>query len=175
MASDLRRAIRDVVIVFVAFAVAGVVAGWLWHALWSPAPEAVGANIVGEPVFAADADFRGTGLYAAVAVVTGLVLGALCAWLFDRDEVVTLVAVLAGAFAAAWLMAWVGHGLGPPDPPDKVTRADQLEGLRDSLHAARTVIWTTLPAAAMAGFFVVLVTFAKRALGETSTQLEPTE
>ena len=46
-------------------------------------------------------------------VLAGLVLGALAAWLLDRSELVTLVAVVVGSVLAAYLMLRVGL---PPQP-----------------------------------------------------------
>ena len=55
-------------------------------------------------------------LCVAIALVAGLVLGLLCAWLFDRSELVTLAAVSAGSALAAYLMYRVGTHLSPADP-----------------------------------------------------------
>ncbi len=62
------------------------------------------------------AEFAGTGWYVVVAVVAGLVLGLVAGLLLDRDEIVTLVAVVVGSALAAWLMMKVGFHFRPPDP-----------------------------------------------------------
>ncbi len=150
-------------IVVVAFVAAGAAAGWLWHEIWAPAPEATGYIIdTGKPVFASESYIRATGIYALLAGGIGALLGAALAWFRDRDEVVTLISVAVGAVAGGWLMALVGSRLGPEDPPAKVTSNEQLAAVVNSLHAESVVIWTVMPVAAVAGSLAVLLTFAKR-------------
>ncbi len=101
-----------------AFAAAGALCGWLWYLLWTP-PEGVVIDHrwIPDPVEAGlRGEFLGTGWYVVVALVAGLLLGAGCAYLFDRAELVTLVAVCLGSALAAWVMLRVGLSLSPPDP-----------------------------------------------------------
>lgn len=163
------RAARDAVVVLAVFLVAGAAAGWLWHEIWAPAPEASGYFVsTGEPVFPSESYIRATGLYALIAGCLGAFLGAALAYLFDRDEVVTVLAVLVGAVAGGHVMAVVGNQLGPDDPPDRIAPPVDLSGIVDALHAEPAVIWTVMPAAAVAGAFAVLLTFGKRRVNADS-------
>jgi hypothetical protein len=105
-------------IILALFAAAGLVGGWVWWKLWSPAP----AGAVFEKQWYPQAteglmaEFAGTGWYVVVAIVAGLVLGIIAGLLLDRDEIVTLVAVVVGSALAAWLMLKVGLHFSPADP-----------------------------------------------------------
>jgi len=103
-------------VIVAAFAGVGALAGWLWFHLWD-VPEGV---VSGGQWFTNEAglrdDFSGVALYVMIAAPAGLVLGLLAAWLLDRSELVTLVAVVAGSVLAAYLMLRIGQHLSPPDP-----------------------------------------------------------
>ena len=106
----------DFLVVVVALAAAGAFCGLVWESLWHP-PQGVAFEKAwylqpeGLPL-----DFSATGLYVLVAVAAGLLVSIAVALVIERDELVTLVAVLLGSGLAAWLMYAVGHRLGPPDP-----------------------------------------------------------
>ena len=85
-------------------------------------------------------DFQGVAWYVAIALVAGLVLGMLTAWLFDRSELVTLVAVLVGSALAAYLMLRVGTHLSPPDPHELAKTAQDGDKLKGALRV--TVVGT---------------------------------
>ncbi len=120
--------------VLVAFAASGLVAGRLWYHLWD-APSGV---VSGGQWYTNEAglrdDFQGVALYVAISAVLGLVLGALCAWLLDRSEVVTLVAVLAGSVLAAYVMFRVGTHLSPSDPHVLAKTAQDGDKLKGALQ-----------------------------------------
>jgi hypothetical protein len=163
LASELRAGIRDALLVIGAFLVAGAAAGWVWHALWAPAPEATGYIIAtGKPVFASESYIRATGLYTVLAAGVGLVLGVVFAFLRDRDEVATLVGILVGAVVGGRLMAELGSWLGPEDPPARVTTNEELAQVVAALHAEELAIWTAMPVAALAGALAVYLSFVKR-------------
>jgi hypothetical protein len=95
---------------------AGALCGVLWFHLWD-----VPLGVVSDGKWYTDEaglrdDFAGTGLYVTIAVLAGLLLGALAAWVCDRSELVTLMAVAGGSVLAAYLMLRVGYHLSPPDP-----------------------------------------------------------
>jgi hypothetical protein len=102
--------------VIAVFAVVGALGGLLWYWLWD-VPQGV---VSGYEWYTSESglrdDFAGTGWYVAISVLAGLLLGALAAWLLDRFELVTLVAVVGGSVLAAYLMLRVGYHLSPPDP-----------------------------------------------------------
>lgn len=160
--SDRATLLRHVLIVLVVFVAAGLVCGWLWHAWWAPAPEAV---VVDERVFyEPDVEFRGTGLYMLVAALTGIALGLLFAFLFDHDEVTTLAAVVAGGVLAGLVMAWVGHVLGPENAAEVARRTPDFEKIDGDLHAGPLAAYVAFPGGAVLGDLAVLITFTRRRL-----------
>ena len=118
------------------FAAAGVGAGWLWFKLWDQ-PSGVVAQ---GQWFTSEAglrdDFQGVAWYVAISLLAGLVLGALTAWLFDRSELVTLAAVVAGSALAAYLMLRVGTHLSPADPHELARTAQDGDKLKGALEVA---------------------------------------
>jgi hypothetical protein len=120
-------------LVVAVFAAVGAGAGWLWHRLWDQ-PSGV---VSGGQWYTSEAglrdDFQGVALYVAIAVVAGLVLGLLAAWLLDRSELVTLAAVVVGSVLAAYVMLRVGSHLGPADPHELAKSAKDGTKLKGAL------------------------------------------
>jgi hypothetical protein len=116
------------------FAGVGALSGLLWYHLWD-VPNGV---VAGHQWYTSEAglrdDFAGVGLYVAISAVAGLLLGALAAWLFDRSELVTLLAVIAGSVLAAYLMFRVGYHLSPPDPDHLARTAEDGTKLDGALR-----------------------------------------
>ena len=149
--------LRDVVLVLTMAALLGVGCGVVWELWWTPP-----SGLVLEQVWYPDSDgvrqqFSGTGLYVVVGVAGGVVLGAVCAWLFDRVELVTLAAVAVGSALAGWLMFVVGTTLAPPDPTTVArTSADYTE-LPGTLEVDGDGPFVAFPAGAMTGLTVVFI------------------
>ncbi|MET1060516.1 MAG: hypothetical protein ABWX84_13025 [Nocardioides sp.] len=157
-----RRAtlVRQTLIVLVTFVVVAVVCAWIWHAWWAPAPTGV---VVDKKVYyEPDEEFRGTGLYMLIAAVAGLALGMLFQFLFERDEVATLAAVVAGGVIAGLVMAWVGHLLGPENAADVARRTADFEKIDGDLRAGPLAAYLAFPSGAVLGSVAVLVTFTRR-------------
>ncbi|MDN5893912.1 MAG: hypothetical protein L0H93_07770 [Nocardioides sp.] len=153
--------LRDPLIILATFVLAGLFCGWLWHHLWAPAP--TGLAFKGKMYFPDDTIFRGTGIYMLIAIVGGLVLGALLTWLLERDEVVTLVAVLVGAVLAGLVMGMLGSALGPESPQAAADALTKDPGnVTGNLTVAPLARWTCFPGAAIVGALLVLVTFTRR-------------
>ncbi len=146
MRSEHKTLIRDVLVVVVAFVIAGALGGWLWHHLWAPAPEGVVVEHVAH--FDDDADFRGTGLYLPIAAGIGLLLGLVITWVFERDEVVTLLAVAVGSLLGGLVMLWVGHTLGPESASEFAEGAKDWETVTGDLHAAWLPVLLSCPGGA---------------------------
>src|SRR5690242_2779780 len=107
-------------------AVLGVVAGVLWSQLADP----VVATRTAQGVASGESDLAkqvtSDGWFAAIGFVGCLLAGlALTVWR-RTDEVVTLLALVAGSLLAAWLCSWVGGVLGPD--PAAQTLADAAVG-----------------------------------------------
>jgi hypothetical protein len=117
-------------LVLALYAVAGVGGGYAWRYLWTP-PEGVarGGGWVPTPVEEGlQSDFSGVGWYVVVALVLGLALGALTAFVLDQAEILGLVVAVLGSAMTAYLVLTVGERLSPPDP-DRVAAesADETE------------------------------------------------
>ena len=135
------------------FAGAGVLSGWAWFRLWTP-PQGVVVDHQWFPNPAEAglrAEFAGTGWYVVVALVGGLLLGTLCAYVLDRSELATLVAVVIGSVLAAWLMLEVGVHLGPPDPQTLAGTAEDGTELPGHLEVARLSPKLSYPGGALLG------------------------
>jgi len=102
----------------------------------------------------------GTSLFALVALAGGVLLGAVCAWFFDRVELVTLAAVAAGSVLAAWLMFEVGTALAPPDPAAAASAARDYTELPGALEVEGTGAFVAFPAGALTGLAIVFIGLA---------------
>jgi hypothetical protein len=152
--------LRDVALVVVVAAVLGAGCGVLWEMWWTPP-----TGVVLDHVWYPDVDgvrqlFSGTGLYVVIGLVGGVLLGAGCAWLFDRVELVTLAAVAAGSVLAGWLMLEVGTALAPPDPAVAARTADDYTELPGTLEVEGDGAFVAFPAGAMTGLTVVFIGLA---------------
>lgn len=153
--------LREVLIVIGVFVLAGLFCGWLWHHLWAPAPKGLVFNHV--PRFEDDADFSGPGIYFLIAVGTGLLLGLVMTFVFERDELWTLAAVVVGAVAAGGVMAAVGIILGPDSAAAVAEDADNWAKVTGDLHVPVLTVLTSFPGGALLGSVIVLTCFTRRA------------
>ena len=165
--SPLHAVVRPIAVV-AAFALSGAVSGVLWEWLWEPPTGlVVSGRWVLEPA-GPDLAFSATGWYVVIAVTVGVVLSAAIGWVFPGRELVTLVAVVVGAFVAGWLMFRVGHALGPPDP--RVLAAGEADlvrlpadlrvagaGTRPSLLRPESSAFAAFPAGATLGLMAVFL------------------
>lgn len=135
-------------------ALLGVACGVLWEWLWEPPMGTVMNGTLHLDGAGLRSAFAGTGSYVLIAVVAGLLLGAVVAVLPSRDEVVTLLALLVGSVLAGWLMMVVGHALGPPDPEPRAEQLQDLERLPSDLEAPGSA-WVAFPSGALVGGLVV--------------------
>ncbi len=145
------------------FAAAGAAAGWLWYRLWD-VPSGV---VSGGQWYTSEAglrdDFQGVAWYVALSLVAGLVLGILTAWLFDRSELVTLAAVIAGSALAAYLMLRVGTHLSPPDPHELARTAQDGDKLKGALRVRSWAPKGTFTFGALVGLSLVYAVSIGRA------------
>lgn len=112
------------------FALAGIAGGYAWRYLWTP-PDGVARDGGWVPTPVEEGlqnDFSGVGWYVVVALVIGLALGALTAFVLDRAEVLGVLVALLGSALAAYLVLTVGERLSPPDPDEVAAEsADDTE------------------------------------------------
>jgi hypothetical protein len=169
---DRVRALRQVLLVLVAFAVAGALAGAVWEWVWTPP---TGVALGKEFLLDGDGlrgDFSGTALYVVVAAVAGLLVGVLVAVLSDRDELATLVVVAVGSVLAGWLMLRTGVALGPPDPGPLARSADDYTPLVDQLAVAGRSPFVAFPAGALLGLIVIFIGLSRRRSDPPAEQLQ---
>lgn len=116
--------LRSAVAIVAAYALVGLVAGFVWEWIWTPPTQIVQQH----QVFYADYAslrrvFTGTGLYVLVGGVASAALALVVTLLTRRHELVTLAAVLAGSVIAAVIMWRVGVSLGPANPATSAAHA----------------------------------------------------
>ena len=136
-------------------AAAGALAGVVWEWWWTPPSGIVAHHQWLQDESGLRGDFSGTGTYVVVALVTGAVVAAVIAAVLDGAELVTLVAVLAGAALAGWLMHRVGVALGPADPHHLATTAADGTELPGRLVVSGDSVRRAFPGGALAGLVVV--------------------
>jgi hypothetical protein len=148
---------RDALVILVTLAVLGVVAGVLWSQLAEP----VVATRTAEGVVSGEAELAkqvtADGWFAVIGFVGCLLAGlGLTAWR-RTDEVVTLVALVAGSLLAAWLCVQVGTLLGP-DPAASTLAGAAVGKTADNELAVHTwVVYLGWPFGAVVGSLLVLL------------------
>jgi hypothetical protein len=151
--------------VLAAFAVVGLVAGWLWERWATPPTGAVvdgswnlGRRVDGD-YLVGDTDslghaFEVVGTFVLVGAAAGLVLGVLVALLCRRSELVTLVVVAASSVLAVFLCYRVGLALGPSDPGVAASGSADGTMLSGDLAIDQLSPFVGLPLAALVGLTV---------------------
>lgn len=160
--TDLGRAVRQLLVVLAVTIGAGAVAGLVWEWLWTPPVGVVQHHRWVLDEAALRDDFSGTGTYIAVAAVAGVLVGALVALLFDRSELVTLVALVVGSVVAGWLMYRVGLAVGPADPRALARTAEEGAHLPGQLKVLGWSPFVAFPSGALVGLVVVFLGLSRR-------------
>jgi hypothetical protein len=157
-----RQAIPEIAAILVIFTVAGACCGVLWQWLWTP-PSGMAYHhqwlLDGHGL---TSDFAGTGLYAVIAALVGLVLGLVVTLVFDHDEVFALAALVLGAVAAAAVMWLVGTALGPADPHTVAKTAADFDPVLGDLRVHGKGPFLAFPLGALAGAAISLFFFTGR-------------
>lgn len=149
--------LRDVGLVLAVFALLGAVGGVVWELWWTPP---TGVVVDGEWVpdeSGLRGLFDGTGHFVVVALVTGVLSGAACAFFVDRVELLTLAAVAVGSVLATWVMLQVGTALAPPDPVVLARTAEDGQQLLGTLRVVGHGALVSVPVGALTGLVVVFV------------------
>lgn len=169
-----RRSVVEPVLVLVALAATGALAGVVWEWLWSPT-----IGVVVDHRWSAGTalglqhEFSGTGWYVVVAAVAGLLAGVGVTLVADRVPLVTLAAVVVGSVLASWLMLRVGVALGPPDPAEVARRAADGTRLPDQLSVAGRSPFIAFPVGALLGLVLVFIGLAARVPPQEARQSPP--
>ncbi len=154
--------LRDVLVVVGLCLLVGALLGLLWPHLVTP----VEVTKTDQGISTGEVDlslrFDNDAWFAILGGLAGLVLGAaLTVWRHTR-EMVTLLALVAGSFAAVWLMARVGHAVGPADPVSVLRNSPTGTTAPDMISVTSTGAYYMWPIGAVLGAFVVLVGFPGR-------------
>lgn len=109
--------VRTAVLVLLAYAVLGVVAGVVWEWIWTPPGQIIDRHQVLFDSYASlRRVFTGTGLYALVGGLTSALIALAVTTLTRGRELWVLLFVIIGSAIGAGLMWRVGTHLGPADP-----------------------------------------------------------
>jgi hypothetical protein len=154
--------LRQVVVCVVVLVLAGALAGVVWVWLWTPPTGVVVDQQWVQDESGLRGDFSATGSYVAVAAVTGLLVAVLLGVLFDRAEIVTLLAVLAGSVLAGWVMYRVGLALSPADPRSLADSAEDGTRLPGRLVVDGSSPFRAFPGGAMLGLVIVYFGLSRR-------------
>jgi hypothetical protein len=157
--SSLIRPLVVVVLVLVAYALVGVVAGIVWERVWTPPTEIVqGHKPYYQDYSSLRRVFSGTGLYVLVGAAASAVLALVVGLLSRRRELLTLLAVVLGSAIAALLMWKVGVRLGPDDPAAAAAKAADNTPLQGNLVVSGRSPYLIWPMTSL--FVLALVFFA---------------
>jgi hypothetical protein len=109
--------VRAVVLVLLAYAVAGAAAGAVWEAVWTPPGQVIAEHQVFYDSYSSlRRVFSGTGLYVVIGALTSAVVALVVTLLARGRELLTLLLVVIGSAIGAAVMLKVGTALGPADP-----------------------------------------------------------
>ena len=177
----LSSAFGDVAVVVVVLAALGALAGVVWDLVVTPAEFTKLANGAAMNEDALGRQFGADGWYVVIALVVGVISGALLTWWRNRDALRTCGALLIGAAVAAAAMALVGHLLGPGDPRSALQAArvgahvpERLDVGEGSWHSVwgylrdTIVIYLCWPVGVLAGALLALVTRSEDSSASTT-------
>jgi hypothetical protein len=109
--------VRTALLVLLAYAVVGAVAGVIWEWIWTPPGQVIDRHQVLFDSYASlRRVFTGTGLYALVGGLASALLALAVTTLTRGRELWVLLFVIVGSAIGAALMWRVGTQLGPTDP-----------------------------------------------------------
>lgn len=155
--------------ILVAYAIVGLVAGFVWEAVWTPPAQTVQQHqIFYDDYVSLRRGFTGTGLYVVVAVIASATTALVVALLTRGRELLMLLVVLVASALAAAVMWKVGISRGPADPAAIVkTAADGTKVSGNLVVSGRTpyVAWP------MTSLFVMALVF----LGWSGGRSRPAE
>lgn len=148
--------VRDVLVVLGAFLVAAAVVGAIWpHVVDPVVVERTDVGLLTDEIALADR-FDAVGWFTLLGGGFGIVLGALLVASRRTNEIVTLLAVVAGAFLAAWLSARLGTWWGPADPNQVLAHAKVGATAPDQVTLDASAAYLAWPIGALIGATVVL-------------------
>ncbi len=151
-----RGVLPDLVFVLGTLVVLGAVCGVLWWWAVDPALYTKLRNGAAMGEVQLGKRFNADGWYVVLGLVPGLVAGAVLTWWRSRDPLLTAGLLLVGSVAAAAVMAYVGHLLGPGDPHAVLANATAGTHAAVRLDVSAWTAYLAWPIGALAGALVVL-------------------
>ena len=121
--ASLVDVLSDVGVILGGMVVIGIVCGFVWSRVVTPPQLIRFETSIGQDELQLSRVFAMDGWYAIVAAGGGLLGGITFGLLRKRDALVTLLLILVGCVAAAFLMKVTGHVLGPDDPSAALRKA----------------------------------------------------
>lgn len=146
----------QVTVLVAVFVAAGAGAAVLWQLWWTPPTGIVSGHEFFLDEVGVGKEFSGTGLYVLAALAVGGVVGVLVGLATRRRELLTLVVTLLAAGLGGWVMAQVGHALGPPDPTALASTLEDLSPLEADLRVSGLSPYLALPIGALLGLGVAM-------------------
>jgi hypothetical protein len=151
--------VRTALLVLLAYAVLGAVAGVVWEWLWTPPGQVVQRHQVFFDSYASlRRVFTGTGLYVIVGAVASALLALAVALRARGRELLILLLVVVGSAIAAALMWRVGTLLGPGDPASLAAHTTKRTPVPGRLTVEGTSPYLIWPMTSL--FVLTLVFFA---------------
>ena len=157
------------------FAAAGIAGGYAWRHLWTP-PTGVAreGQWIPTPVEEGlQGAFSAVGWYVVVALTVGLLLGALTAFVLDRDEIVGVLVAVAGSALAAYLILTVGERLSPPDPDEVAAEATDGTEIPGDLELDGRTPLLSAPIGALTALSTVYLLTTRRRLDRPAHEGTP--
>lgn len=151
-----RGVLADAVVVLAAFLLAAVAVGAAWPHLVDPVVVTrTKGGLLTDEVALADR-FGAVAWYSLLSGGVSLVLGVVLLLVRRTHDVVTVLAVVAGACLAAWLSARLGTWWGPDDPQQVLAHAQVGATAPDRVVLSADAAYLVWPIAALVGAVVVL-------------------
>jgi hypothetical protein len=114
---------KDVLAIIGGMALVGIVCGVIWSHVVHPAQMIRYDKGIGQDEVELSKMFAMDGWYAVISAVAALGCGLFFGFTRHRDPLATLLLVVLGCVAAAYLTKLTGHVLGPGDPVDVLRSA----------------------------------------------------
>jgi hypothetical protein len=151
--------VRTALVVLLAYAVLGAVAGVVWEWIWTPPGQIIDRHQVLFDSYASlRRVFSGTGLYALVGGVTSALIALAVTTLTRGRELWVLLFVIVGSAIGAALMWRVGTQLGPTDPASLATHASGRTAVAGNLTVSGRSPFLVWPMTSL--FVLAMIYFA---------------
>jgi hypothetical protein len=140
-----RAAGRDAALVLSVMLLLGLLCGLLWSVLATPAEFTKVSNGAAMGEDQLGRQFGVVGWFVLIGGLAGLAAGLVLSWWRSRDPVLTSVLLVVGSLLAAFVMALVGHLLGPGDPRAALRAAQVGAHVSQRLDVGLRPVWPIGP------------------------------